>query len=148
MPPVGGRLRRAKLKKPLLWERASPAIAMKLGVWILAVRIYGISLAAYNAIRYSPCMIRSFSDRETQHIWEGRRSKKLPSDIQQVARRKLRMLNNAQNLDDLKAPPGNRLEILRGDRKGQHSIRINRQWRICFTWDDGNALNVEIVDYH
>jgi proteic killer suppression protein len=69
-------------------------------------------------------------------------------DIQEVARRKLRMLNNAQTLTDLQAPPNNRLEALKGDRVGEHSIRINRQWRLCFIWQDGNALDVEIVDYH
>lgn len=93
-------------------------------------------------------MIRTFSGRETKRIWEGQRSRKLPPDIQRVARRKLRMLNNAQDLDDLKAPPGNRLEALKGDRHGQHSIRINRQWRICFTWSGSDAFDVEIIDYH
>ncbi len=75
-------------------------------------------------------------------------SKKLPQDIQQIALRKLRMLNNAQTLNDLRIPPANRLEKLKYDRLGQYSIRINDQWRICFVWEDGNALNVEIVDYH
>ena len=93
-------------------------------------------------------MIRTFSGRDTKRIWEGQRSRKLPPDIQRVARRKLRMLNNAQDLDDLKAPPGNRLEALKGDRHGQHSIRINRQWRICFTWSGSDAFDVEIIDYH
>jgi len=78
----------------------------------------------------------------------GRRSRRLPPDIQQTARRKLRMLNNAQTLDDLRIPPANRLEQLRGERADQYSIRINRQWRICFHWNDGHAENVEIVDYH
>ncbi len=93
-------------------------------------------------------MIRSFTDRETQRVWEGRSSRRLPSEIQSVARRKLRMLNNAQDLNDLKAPPGNRLEALKGKRKGQHSIRINDQWRVCFKWKDRHAHEVEIVDYH
>ena len=93
-------------------------------------------------------MIRSFGDRETRNIWEGRRSRRLPPDIQIPARRKLRMLNNARDLDDLRIPPGNRLEALKGDRAGWHSIRINAQWRICFQWRDDAALNVEIVDYH
>ena len=93
-------------------------------------------------------MIRSFANRETQGIWEGRVSRKLPTDMQITARRKLRMLNNAETLHDLKAPPGNRLEALRGDRKGQHSIRINNQWRLCFQWQNNHAYNVEIVDYH
>ncbi|MGB5261678.1 MAG: type II toxin-antitoxin system RelE/ParE family toxin [Gammaproteobacteria bacterium] len=93
-------------------------------------------------------MIRHFRDKEAQKIWEGSISQKLPSDIQAVARRKLRMLNNAHQLNDLRVPPANRLEALKGTRKGQHSIRINDQWRICFVWRNGNAEAVEIVDYH
>ena len=92
-------------------------------------------------------MIQSFADPETELIWSGRRSRKLPADIQNVALRKLRLLNQARVLGDLRVPPGNRLEMLRADRLGQHSIRINDQWRICFEWNDG-AHNVEIVDYH
>ena len=97
---------------------------------------------------YFEAMIKTFRSDETQKVWEGQRSRRLPSDIQQVARRKLRMLNNARTLDDLRVPPGNRLEPLGGDRADQHSIRINDQWRICFVWQDGNAVDVEIVDYH
>lgn len=93
-------------------------------------------------------MIRSFGDQETSGIWDGKRSRKLPSDIQVVALRKLRMINQSRNLSDLKVPPGNRLEALKGNRIGQYSIRINDQWRICFVWKDGGADNVEIVDYH
>lgn len=93
-------------------------------------------------------MIKGFRDRETEQIWNGNVSKKLPRDIQQVARRKLRMLNNAQSIMDLRVPPANHLEALKGDRRGQHSIRINRQWRVCFRWSNGNARDVEIVDYH
>ena len=93
-------------------------------------------------------MIKSFRGKETEKIWYGQRSKRLPGDIQQVARRKLRMLNNARALNDLRVPPANRLEALHGRRAGQHSIRINNQWRICFVWDEGDALDVEIVDYH
>lgn len=93
-------------------------------------------------------MIASFRDRETERIWLGQLSRRLPKDIQKVARRKLRMLNNARMLDDLRIPPANRLEALRGNRKGQHSIRINDQWRVCFVWSDGNAERVEIADYH
>jgi proteic killer suppression protein len=93
-------------------------------------------------------MITGFKDRETEKIWEGSVSRKLPQAIQVVARRKLRMLSNAHILDDLRIPPANRLEALKGNRRGQHSIRINDQWRICFTWADGNANYVEIVDYH
>lgn len=93
-------------------------------------------------------MILGFRDGETATIWDGRRSRRLPSDIQAAALRKLRLLNQAQRLDDLRVPPGNRLEALRGGRKGQHSIRINDQWRICFVWSEGGANDVEIVDYH
>ena len=93
-------------------------------------------------------MIRRFADTEAELIWSGRRSRKLPPDIQAVALRRLRLLNQAQVLQDLRVPPGNRLEALRGDRVGQYSIRINDQWRICFTWSEGAASNVQIVDYH
>ena len=93
-------------------------------------------------------MIRDFADKETEKIWEGTASRRLPHDIQTVARRKLRMLNNARQLEDLRIPPANRLEALKGDRRGQHSIRINDQWRICFRWSDGDASHVAIVDYH
>lgn len=93
-------------------------------------------------------MIRSFRDKETEKIWHGTMSRRLPTDIQQTARRKLRVLNNVRSLDDLRAPPSNRLEALKGNRKGHHSIRINDQWRICFVWKDGDAHDVVIVDYH
>jgi toxin HigB-1 len=93
-------------------------------------------------------MIVSFRDPETAAIWDGRRSRRLPPDIQVAALRKLRLLNNARALNDLRVPPGNRLEALAKDRHGQHSIRINDQWRICFVWRDGHAHQVEIVDYH
>ena len=93
-------------------------------------------------------MIKSFADKETRRVWDGLVSRRLPRDIQQVARRKLRMLNNAGSLEDLRIPPANRLEALKGDREGQHSIRINDQWRICFVWRDGDAECVSIVDYH
>jgi len=91
-------------------------------------------------------MIRSFKSKETEKIFTRLRSRKLPQDIQQVSYRKLRMLNNALNLNDLRIPPANRLEKLSGDRKGQYSIRINDQWRICFEWRDGDVHNVEIID--
>ena len=93
-------------------------------------------------------MIRSFKSKETEKVFNRERSPKLPPDIQQVALRKLRMLNRATTLQDLRVPPANRLEKLGGDRAGQYSIRINDQWRICFDWDAGDAQNVEIVDYH
>jgi proteic killer suppression protein len=93
-------------------------------------------------------MILSFRDKEAKRINDRNRSSSLPNDIQQIAYRKLRMINNAQNLNDLRIPPAIRLEKLYGKRVGQYSIRINQQWRICFEWRDGNAYNVEIVDYH
>ena len=93
-------------------------------------------------------MIASFRDKEAATIWEGRRSRRLPGDIQATALRKLRLLNAAQSLADLRVPPANRLEALKGDRSGQHAIRINDQWRICFIWREGHAHQVEIVDYH
>ena len=93
-------------------------------------------------------MIRSFQGKETERVWEGLRSRMLPGDIQDRALRKLRQLDASQSLDDLRNPPGNRLEPLKGDRKGQWSIRINDQWRICFRWAGGDAHDVEIADYH
>ena len=93
-------------------------------------------------------MIRSFKSSEAEKIFNRERSPKLPADIQPVALRKLRMLNRAVNLQDLRVPPANRLEKLVGNRAGQYSIRINDQWRICFEWAAGDAHHVEIVDYH
>jgi proteic killer suppression protein len=93
-------------------------------------------------------MIRSFECKETERIWHGRSSRKFPADIQDRALRKLRQLDASGTLEDLRNPPGNRLENLKGNRAGQMSIRINDQWRICFLWDNGDATNVEIVDYH
>ena len=93
-------------------------------------------------------MIRSWNDREAERIFNLERSRKLPPDIQRIALRKLRMLDAAASLQDLKIPPASRLEKLAGARQGQWSIRINDQWRVCFSWVDGNAYGVEIVDYH
>ncbi len=93
-------------------------------------------------------MIVSFGSKETEKIWNGERVKKLPSEIQQIGRRKLRMLNNSQSTGDLKIPPSNRLEKLSGTLKGFYSIRINDQWRIVFKWENNQAKEVEIVDYH
>jgi len=93
-------------------------------------------------------MIKSFKCKETENIFHGRFSKKLPQKIQRVAARKLTMLHYASTINDLCAPPANKLETLGGDRAGQHSIRINKQWRICFEWHDDNVINVEIIDYH
>lgn len=93
-------------------------------------------------------MITSFRCKETEKLFNGRYSRKLPSNIQHVAARKLKILNDASELNDLRAPPANRLEALKGSRKGQYSIRINDQWRICFQWKMGKASGIEIVDYH
>ena len=93
-------------------------------------------------------MIKSFADAETEKVFNRRFSRKLPGDIQAVALRKLRMLNNAHVINDLRSPPANRLERLSKDREGQYSIRINDQWRVCFVWQNGDAHDVEIVDYH
>lgn len=113
----------------------------------------------HNALRYithhvivtnviDGVVIRSFKEKRTEAIFEGRRARGLPIEIQQRARRKLRMIDAASAIDDLRIPPSNRLEKLKGDRRGQHSIRINDQWRICFVWNDDSASEVEIVDYH
>jgi len=93
-------------------------------------------------------MIRSFGDRDTEGLFWRRFSRRIPTQIQHVARRKLEILDAAETISDLRVPPANRLEKLTGDRVGQHSIRINDQWRICFAWRDGHAYDVEIVDYH
>jgi len=93
-------------------------------------------------------MIISFGSKETEKIWNGERVKKLPLEIQEIGRRKLRMLNNSQSMIDLTIPTSNRLEKLKGDMKDYYSIRINDQWRIVFKWNNGNAENVKIIDYH
>ncbi len=93
-------------------------------------------------------MIISFGSKETKKIWEGERVKGFSTDLQEMTRRKLRMLNNSQTTIDLQIPPSNRVEKLKGNLKDYYSIRINDQWRIIFKWDNGNALDVEIVDYH
>ncbi len=93
-------------------------------------------------------MIHSFKDREAEKLFSRQRSRKIPANIQQVALRKLRMLNRSTTLQDLTVPLANRLEKLKGDRKSQYSIRINEQWRICFLWKNGDVYDVEIVDYH
>jgi len=93
-------------------------------------------------------MLTSFGNKDTQKIWEGERVKGLPTEVQEIARRKLRMLNNSQNLTDLMIPPSNRLEKLKGTLKNFYSIRVNDQWRIIFKWNNGNADEVELIDYH
>lgn len=93
-------------------------------------------------------MIKTFKDKHAEGLFNGKKPKRIPGDIHKRAFTKLVMLNAAIDRDDLKSPPGNHLEALAGDKAGQHSIRINKQWRICFEWDNGHAYNVEIVDYH
>ncbi len=93
-------------------------------------------------------MIKSFNSKETEKVWNGHRSSKLPDNIQHIARRKLRMINNSINMNDLRIPPSNRLEKLTGDKEGYHSIRINNQWRIVFKFKNGHAFEVNIADYH
>lgn len=93
-------------------------------------------------------MIKSFGDKESKKIWDGIQSKKLPNEIQDVARRKLRMINNAQDINDLRIPPANRLEKLKSDLNEYYSIRINNQWRIIFKWISNDAYEIKIVDYH
>ena len=93
-------------------------------------------------------MIVSFGDKDTQKIWEGVRVKSLSKEIQEIARRKLRMLNNSVDVNDLMIPPSNRLEKLKGNLKNYYSIRINNQWRVIFKWNNGNATEVSIIDYH
>jgi proteic killer suppression protein len=93
-------------------------------------------------------MIASFWDKETEKLWRSGKSRRLPVDLHRRAFKKLAILNAAIRLDNLKVPPGNQLEALRGGRAGQHSIRVNEQYRLCFVWQDGNAFDVEVVDYH
>jgi toxin HigB-1 len=107
-----------------------------------------ITLGVINEKCYALCMIKSFKSEETERIFHGQFSRKLPQDIQRVAARKLEQLHAVTMLDTLRVPPGNRLEALTHDRQGQHSIRVNDQWRVCFVWRDGDAYDVEIVDYH
>jgi len=108
-----------------------------------------LTLDAINAERYYEIrVIRSFRSNETQRIFLRERSLRLPLDIQRTAQRKLAVLDAADSLEDLRVPPGNRLEQLSGNREGQHSIRVNDQWRLCFRWTDGDAYEVEIADYH
>lgn len=107
----------------------------------------------YNVLRYITSrvivdVILSFQGKDAQRIWWGERLRRPDWNVQRAVRRKLRMLNNASGLNDLREPPRNRLETLRGNRQGQFSIRVNDQWRICFRWHNGNVLDVELVDYH
>lgn len=99
-------------------------------------------------VTYGESMIISFGSKDTEKVWQGEQVKKLPGEIQEIARRKLRMINNSLNINDLRVPPANRLEKLSGNSKDFYSIRINDQWRIIFKWSSGNATEVEIIDYH
>jgi proteic killer suppression protein len=101
-----------------------------------------------NAARYYAIVIRSFRDRDTERLFQRYRIRRLPPDLHRVALRKLLIIDAATSLDELRVPPANRLERLSRDRRGQHSIRVNDQWRICFRWSNGDAYDVEIVDYH
>jgi proteic killer suppression protein len=105
-------------------------------------------MAEHNATRYAPGVIRSFGNAVTERLWSRERTKKLDPLIERTALRKLAMLDAAETLEDLRVPPDNRLEVLRADRHGQHSIRINEQWRSCSTWTPAGPEEVEIVDYH
>jgi proteic killer suppression protein len=107
-----------------------------------------VTLDVISVMRYYLNMIKSFADKETEKIFRRKLSKRLPWNIQRKGRMKLEILDAAEMLQDLTIPPGNQLEKMLGDRKGQHSIRINEQWRICFVWQSGDAYDVEIVDYH
>ncbi len=107
-----------------------------------------LPLVVINGQRYGTSMIKSFRDRDTERLFKRERIRKLPTRLHRIGLRKLLILDAADTLTDLKLPPGNRLEKLKGDRAGQHSIRINEQWRVCFRWRDGDACDVEITDYH
>lgn len=107
-----------------------------------------VTLYVINVVHYYNPVIESFKDRETEKVWNRDFSRRLPRDIQAAAFRKLVMLHRSEDVNDLRVPLGNCLERLSGDREGQFSIRINRQWRICFTWTNDRAANVEITDYH
>jgi proteic killer suppression protein len=107
-----------------------------------------LPLDSITAMRYYLYMIKGFADKETEKLWRRERSKAVPTQLQRVALRKLTQLHISGRLDDLRVPPGNKLEQLSGNRKGQHSIRINDQYRVCFVWDAGDAYDVEVTDYH
>ena len=106
------------------------------------------NIAMYNVMRYTKRVLQSFGDKTTERVWSRELVRSFDSDLLRSAVRKLLILDAAEDLQDLKVPPGNRLEKLRGDRSGQHSIRINQQWRICFRWTTAGPADVSIVDYH
>jgi toxin HigB-1 len=107
-----------------------------------------ITLGVNNALRYYCWVIRSFRDKDTEAIWQRRYVKKLSPELSRLTYNKLVLINAAESINDLRVPPGNRLEKLSGNRAGQYSVRVNDQWRICFTWSSAGAGNVELVDYH
>lgn len=107
-----------------------------------------ITLDVITAGRYHDAVIRSFADRDTERLFGRERVRRYPTDLHRLMLRKLVAVDAAEALDDLRVPPGNRLEKLKGDRAGRYSIRVNDQWRVCFRWTDGNACDVELVDYH
>lgn len=113
-----------------------------------AARPPSLTLCVISASRYHGGVLRSFRDKTAEAIWERQHVRKMAPEVQRAALRKLLMLDAAESLDDLRVPPGNRLEKLHGDRAGQHSIRVNDQWRLCFRWTDAGPEDVEIVDYH
>jgi proteic killer suppression protein len=136
------------MRRSLVVGRNCPA-ADGVIVSMFPVGSFQLALDIYDGWRYGRWrMIRSFACRETEKLFNDESSRRLPMQIQRVARRKLMVLNQARSLNDLRVPYGNHLEALKDDRKGQHSIRINDQWRICFRWHGEDALAVEIVDYH
>ena len=110
--------------------------------------IYSITVDVNNAARYACCVIQSFAEKDTERVWQRVHVRKFGPDLQRVANRKLLILDAAEIINDLRVPPGNRLEQLQGNRKGQHSIRVNDQWRICFRWTSAGPIDVEITDYH
>ncbi len=124
------------------WEPARYVILL------LCLSLEDVTLDVNNALRYAACVIRSFKGRETEKLFRRERSRAVPAALRRVALRKLVQLDAADALDDLKVPPGNRLARLRGDRQGPWSIRGNERWRVCFEWRQGDADEVEIVDYH
>jgi toxin HigB-1 len=130
-------------------DRLWPKSTTKLLNPILVVDFGLLYLLTFNVKRYNLfIMIRTFKDKHTEKIFNRLHSQKFPADIQRIAFRKLRMLNQARNINDLRTPPSNRLEKLKGQKTGQYSIRINDQWRICFEWHNNDANKVEIIDYH
>jgi proteic killer suppression protein len=127
---------------PMGFTRYPEKQVLKL-TWFISIKYLSLAL-----VTYEDGMLISFGDKDTKKIWEGERVRGLPTEIQEIGRRKLRMLNNSQDLNDLQIPPSNRLEKLKGNLKDFYSIRINDQWRIIFKWNNGNAEQVEIIDYH